>query len=115
MVMTIRGLPAKAGWKVQAPRIVGVLVLLILLGGVVAAFWRRPAGDKDVNADAATQAKINALLDELVSLDGTGNEARREALMAQLEQLWPRASEGEGGADSASSAPSASSGARAAS
>ena len=94
MVMTIRGLPSAPAWKLWMPRIVGGMVVLILIGGMVFAFRKGGAGGvlAEESAERAHRAKIDALMDELVSLEGKSDEkatARRAEVMAQLEQLWP--------------------------
>lgn len=100
MVMTIRGLPTPPAWKLWGPRIVGILVVLILVGGLVYAFRRGGAttADEGRQVDDETRAKIDALMEELVALEGGAdkdaakNEARRAEVMAELEALWPKAS-----------------------
>src|SRR5207244_1394206 len=63
MVMAISGLPAKPGWSVWVPRVLGVSVVAIMLGGLGFALWRRREGD------ATRQARRQKLLDELVELE----------------------------------------------
>lgn len=95
MVMTIRGLPAQAAWKSHGPRVVGVLVLLLLLGGVVVAMRGAKAeAAESVSQEAARAAKIEALMEELVALDAADTE-RKEELLAQLEALWPKDADGK--------------------
>jgi hypothetical protein len=94
MVMTIRGLPAAPAWKLWLPRIVGGLAMIILIGGLVFAFRRGGAdgADAEENADKAARAKIDELMDELVSLEGKIDDkstVRRAEVMTQLERLWP--------------------------
>jgi hypothetical protein len=94
MVMTIRGLPSAPAWKLWMPRVVGGMVVMILIGGLVFAFRKGGAGGvlAEESADKASRAKIDALMDELVSLEGKRDDkatARRAEVMAQLEQLWP--------------------------
>ena len=83
MVFTIQGLPSSPGWKVWAPRLIGIFVLLTMIGGVAFALLRKgPAG-------AERTAKRAALLDELVELERSGRDpARREQVMTELEKLW---------------------------
>ncbi len=101
MVMTIRGLPAVPAWKIQAPRVVGVLVLLVLLGGIAVVARKSKRGtsadDREQTAQAARTAEIDQLLEELVGLEGSDDQARRDEIMARLEKLWPTS-----GADPAS-------------
>jgi len=84
----IAGFPREATWKVWAPRIIGLAVLAIMLGGLgVALFRRGPAQATD------TEARRNALMDELVELEKRGvttskDRQRREQLMTELERLW---------------------------
>jgi hypothetical protein len=86
MVMTITGLPRPAAWRVWMPRIIGILGLLLMLGGVFYALTRtRP----DAESSALREVRRQKLLDELVELEKAGkNEKRREQIMAELEQLW---------------------------
>ncbi len=110
MVMHIRGLPTAPVWKTWAPRIVGGVVVVILLGGLVLAFRGRKAeGDDAGDAAAATQAKIDELMEELVALDGSPDEERRAEVMAQLERLWPQSPGGEAAKASAQASAQASS------
>ncbi len=85
MVMTITGLPAAEKWKIWVPRVVGVLVLLTLLGGIGFAVTRPSPGAK-LDHDAR-RAK---LLDELVDLDRDGKQdtRRRAQIVDELERLW---------------------------
>lgn len=100
MVMTIRGLPSAPAWKLWVPRVVGVAVVLILLGGLLYAFAKRDAeGASDDADERAKSAKIDALMNELVALEGKTDEksvARKSAVMAELEALWPTAEEPAG-------------------
>ncbi|HEX3765297.1 MAG TPA: carboxypeptidase-like regulatory domain-containing protein [Kofleriaceae bacterium] len=86
MVMTIDGLPSPPQWRAWVQRIVGLLVIAMLLGGLgMALLARRPAQ----TADAEAEARRQRLLDELVELERSGaNPKRREQLLAELEQLW---------------------------
>jgi hypothetical protein len=93
MVMTIRGLPAGPLWKLWAPRAAGGAVILILLVGLFLATRRGNATGAEqadsVSAARAVQTRIDALMNELVALDGSSDDARRAEVMAQLEKLWP--------------------------
>jgi hypothetical protein len=88
MTMTVAGFAREAAWKIWMPRIVGVLVLSMLLGGIAFALGRSkaaPTGEAD--------ARRSKLLDELVQLDKRGatsakDRQRREHLMEELERLW---------------------------
>ncbi|MEJ7598621.1 MAG: hypothetical protein WKG01_11995 [Kofleriaceae bacterium] len=83
MVFSVHGLPAAPGWRLWAPRIVGVVVLMLMIGGVVFALLRKGT----VTADLSQQR--SKLLDELVELERTGQHPkRREQVMAELEKLW---------------------------
>lgn len=84
MVMTITGLPAKPGWKIWAPRIVGLFVIGILLAGVaLVVFRRRAPAEQDASGRRA------ALLDELVELERTGKDPHRQKqVRSELESLW---------------------------
>jgi hypothetical protein len=87
MAMTIRGLPAAPAWRVWLPRIVGVLVVLVMLGGVLFAIYRARSAPP---ASAAREARRQALLDELVEVEKTGSvdAKRKEQILAELESLW---------------------------
>jgi len=85
MMMTIAGLPAEPQWKIWVPRIVGVAVVLVLLGGIGFAVMRTaPAAKPDHEARRAK------LLDELVELDRDGKQdtRRRAQIVDELERLW---------------------------
>jgi len=87
MAMTITGLPSPAAWKIWAPRIVGVVVILTILGGVGLALLRTSSK----TPDSIHLARKNALLDELVELERSGaDNRRREQLVAELEKLWSK-------------------------
>ncbi len=82
MVMTIAGLPHDPGWKSWVPRLVGVVVLLVMAGGLGFALMRR-------RPDLERQQRRQALLDELVELERTNKDKkRREAILNELEKLW---------------------------
>jgi hypothetical protein len=85
MVMTIEGLPAEEHWKIWVPRVVGVVVVLMLLGGIGFAMTRTPQAAKP---DA--EARRSKLLDELVELDRDGKQdtRRRAQIVDELERLW---------------------------
>jgi hypothetical protein len=85
MVLTVRGLPSPAQWRVWVPRIVGVLVVLLIIGGVVFAFVRPKV------ATAGREARRQQLLDALVAIEKAGGHkgnARKEELIKELEGLW---------------------------
>jgi hypothetical protein len=83
MVFMVQGLPSPPGWKVWAPRIIGVFVLVLMIGGVAFAVLRKGP------AAAERTARRSALLDELVELERSGRDpARREQVMTELEKLW---------------------------
>jgi hypothetical protein len=85
MVMKISGLPAEAQWKIWAPRIVGILVLAMMLGGIAFALLRPAAPAKPDH-----EARRHKLLDELVELDRDGKQdtRRRAQIIDELERLW---------------------------
>jgi hypothetical protein len=88
MVMSISGLPQPPAWKVWLPRIFGILVVLMLLGGVTVALLSKRGVDADKHA------RRQKLLDELVELERSqakGSAKRREQIMAELESLWDAA------------------------
>lgn len=86
MQMTISGLPAPAAWRIWLPRIMGVLVLILMVGGICIAVFRR---SPDEATAAVNKARRQKLLDELVELERSGKgEKRREQIMTELEALW---------------------------
>ncbi len=85
--ITIRGLPSVPSWRVWMPRIVGVLVLLLLVGGIGIALRVSSRGR------ATDIRRKQQILDEIVALDAGGSmspdqRARRERLVDELERLW---------------------------
>ena len=86
MVMTIEGLPTPPVWGSWIARIVGVLVVALMVGGVAfALFGKRPAA----TAAAVREARRQRLLDELVQLERAGGSSkRREQVLRELEELW---------------------------
>jgi hypothetical protein len=90
MEMTISNLPAPPAWRKWAPRIVGIVAILIMLSGLGFALHRTSTTRA---ADAARTAKRSKLLDELVELEKSGKDAKRRAqITAELEALWDDAS-----------------------
>jgi hypothetical protein len=90
MVMTITGLPSPAAWRVWMPRVIGVLVVLLMIGGIWFALTRDRS---DAATTAARETRRQRLLDELVELEKADktdkkNEKRREQIMTELETLW---------------------------
>lgn len=86
MVMKVKGLPAEASWKRWVPKLFGVIVILVILGGIALAMYRPGPAPK-----ADTEARRQKLLDELVALDRDGpdtNPARRMQIIDELERLW---------------------------
>lgn len=85
MQMTISGMPRHPYWKLWVPRIVGVLVLMIMIGGVVYALTRPRTATAEGNA-----ARKAELMNELVELEkkGGGDSKRRDQVLAELERLW---------------------------
>jgi hypothetical protein len=84
MVLTIRGLPEPAAWRVWVPRIAGGLVIVLIIGGVVFAFVRTRSDG------AIREGRRQQLLDAIVAMDKAGgkNHAARAELVKELEQLW---------------------------
>ena len=83
MAMRFTNLPSQPPWKKWVPRIVGIAVAALMLGGLgLALFWRRrPLPDAG--------ARREALLAELVELERAGGDpARREQVVAELERIW---------------------------
>ncbi len=83
MEMTIRGLPANPSWKKWVPRVIGIFVVLIMIGGLVFALSRKqdkPAGDSK---------RKQELMNELVELEKKGvDPKRRDQVLAELERIW---------------------------
>jgi hypothetical protein len=86
MNMTIIGLPSPPEWRTWAPRIVGILAVLIMLGGLGYALHRTSTTRA---ADLARAQARSKLLDELVELEKSGkNDKRRAQITTELEALW---------------------------
>jgi hypothetical protein len=93
MVMTISGLPAPPAWRVWLPRLMGIVVVLLIIGGVVFALTRKKT---DTKTTAGRDARRQQLLDELVELEKAAKNdkspadsaRRREQIMTELEGLW---------------------------
>jgi len=90
MALTISGFPTEPAWRVWAPRIMGLLVLVMILGGIGFALARTSAASASVPDREARRAK---LLDELVDLERRGVSSskerhRKEQLVDELERLW---------------------------
>jgi hypothetical protein len=91
MVMAVSGMPSTPGWSIWVPRLVALLVVALMLGGLGLAIARR----RTVVAapDGADRAKRRQqLLDELVELERgertPKEDRRREVLLGELERLW---------------------------
>lgn len=90
IAISISGFPTEAAWRVWAPRIVGVLVLVMILGGIGFALQRTSS---DASTGAGREARRAKLLDELVDLERRGasnskERHRKEQLIEELERLW---------------------------
>ena len=86
--ITVSGFPSEPAWKTKLPRILGVLVLAMIIGGVAFAIARKPTA-----VAPADLARREQLLDELVALEKRGIEStkdrdRREKLIEELERTW---------------------------
>jgi hypothetical protein len=99
MTLTVRGLPSAPEWKAWAPRIVGLIAVVIMIGGVVIGIRyrpnlaRKPSKFQPASDGGALERKQRRekLMDELVALDANGStttSARREEVLAALEELW---------------------------
>jgi len=94
MAMVIRGLPVAPAWKKWLPRLAGVLVLGLLAFTVWLTVHARRGGG--AGNRAATSARVQALMDELVGLEQKGQGGRRkEVILGELEKLWE--ADGRGG------------------
>lgn len=90
MVMTITGLPSPPAWRIWAPRVAGIVVVVMILGGIGVAV--RSTRAKRHSVDSQSQRRA-ALLDELVELERAGQDPkRRNQITAELEALWNDAS-----------------------
>lgn len=90
MVMKVKGLPAEASWKRWVPKLFGVIVLLVILGGIALAIYR-PIAVPVPGSSADTDKRRQKLLDELVALDRDGpdtNPQRRAQIVDELERIW---------------------------
>jgi hypothetical protein len=86
MEMTISNLPSPPAWRKWAPRIVGVLTIMIMLAGLGFALARTSA-TRALHHERMT--KRNKLLDELVALEPGGkSDKRRAQITDELETLW---------------------------
>ena len=86
MELSIHGLPSQPAWKVWLPRIVGLLVVILVVGGVILAVT---STGRTRAKDPQRVARRQKLLDELVELERSGKDAkRRESLVTELEKLW---------------------------
>ncbi len=93
MQLAIHGMPSQPAWKLWVPRVFGVAVVLVMLGGLGFAFAGRRGGKPAVGIDPAREARRNKLMDELVELERAGKDSakdrkRHDALVAELEKLW---------------------------
>jgi hypothetical protein len=70
MTMSVHGLPSQPTWKVWVPRIVGILVVMVMLGGIGLALASKRTG-----AVPGMSARRGALLDALVELERTAGSA----------------------------------------
>ncbi|MFT3698456.1 MAG: hypothetical protein QM831_35255 [Kofleriaceae bacterium] len=90
MHMSISNLPSQAAWKTWAPRIVGAVAILVMLGGIWFTLRRT---SKDRTEEQARAKRRQELLDELVEMEKSGaaqksDNKRREQITKELEQLW---------------------------
>ncbi|CAN5158196.1 hypothetical protein BH11MYX1_BH11MYX1_02070 [soil metagenome] len=89
MQMTVNNLPHQPAWKLWAPRIVAIIAIFLMLGGLSFALYRSSTARS--NERATRRAR---LLDELVALeksgqnDGFKDDKRRIQITNELEQLW---------------------------
>lgn len=87
MHMTISGLPSMPAWRVWGPRIVGIVAILLMLGGLGIAIYRTSMAR---TTDVGRAKKRADLLDELVELEKSGkqDDKRRTQITNELEELW---------------------------
>jgi hypothetical protein len=86
MNMTIIGLPSPPAWRTWAPRVVGILAVIVMLTGLGFALQRTSATRA---VDLARAHKRTQLLDELVELEKAGKDNKRRAQITdELEALW---------------------------
>ena len=87
MHMTISGLPSMPAWRVWGPRLVGIIAILFMLGGLTIAIYRTSTAR---TTDVGRAKKRAELLDELVELEKSGkkDDKRRTQITNELEDLW---------------------------
>jgi hypothetical protein len=84
MVMSISGLPSHPAWKKWVPRVVGLVVVAIMLGGIAFALTRKRESEESIQARRKAD-----LMDELVELEKSNvNPKRRDEVLAELERIW---------------------------
>jgi hypothetical protein len=102
MVLAVTGLPEAPAWRLWVPRAIGIVVVLVMVAGLVIAVRSsaalripvRPTARTAPDAAVARATRRQALMDELVALEAQGSDrssARREAVLAELEELWEQA------------------------
>ena len=76
MVMSIDGLPSEPAWRVWVPRVVGGLVVLVMVGGLGFALFRR---QRDAESRAAPPAAARRAGRARAHGTRTGSAARRSS------------------------------------
>jgi len=91
LTFSISGLPAPPAWKQLAPKLAGLLVIvLVLLGAAVAIGAAMRAGRVIASDDATRKRRVDDLYQELLDLEAQGDDADQERITAvrlELEQL----------------------------
>ncbi|HTJ41419.1 MAG TPA: carboxypeptidase-like regulatory domain-containing protein [Kofleriaceae bacterium] len=85
----IHGLPSPPEWKILAPKIAGLLVLLLItIAAWIAISAAARAGRARETEAAARKQRIDKLYEQLVAIDQAGgSEVRREQILRELEEL----------------------------
>jgi hypothetical protein len=89
LYFTVDNLPSPPAWKALAPKIVGLLVVvMVLIAASIAIGAAVRANRSRASQAAGRRARIDALYEQLVSIEQTGaGEARREDIVGELEEL----------------------------
>ena len=82
LMLRIDGLPAAPAWSLWMPRVLGIVVVGTMLGGLAFALRRK-------SGEPGHHARKEELMAELVELEREGKHgARRDAILTELEGLW---------------------------
>ncbi|MBA3821500.1 MAG: hypothetical protein H0X17_21635 [Deltaproteobacteria bacterium] len=88
MVLSISGLPSHPTWKKWLPRIVGLTVIAMMLGGLAYALFGTSRSRQPATAPNHPSRRAE-LMTELVELERSGADPkRRDQVLLELERLW---------------------------